>query len=532
MKLYRWAMGIAISATIMSTTGEALASTGCDGVNTGVFNRTNYTPPGSGVLNTQTGFEVGDTINFTVSGLTGSSFQLINGALNTALLDQPLSNAPASLSYRVTGGNSDTTLNTYMLVQAIPYEISITATCTPAPVPVPPQPQPSEDLSRERSGEVAKAFVMSRINTLMLNQPSGISLRDRSAANRVGIASSSLFTLNFDRTTDSPYGIGSPATINRNPSILHAEQLNAFGANSRDSLRGGQPIHLHKVLSDTIRNLGLASNHDEKQVTPARFDAWIEGYYTGFDYDRIGSDSNGHSFVGYIGTDYRISDSLLIGTLAQLDSTRETSDMLISKVDGNGWMAGPYLSARLHKNIFLDLRAAGGSSSSNDLETANVTADFDTTRWLVFGRISGDWHMGHWRLTPTTSVAYIEENLKSYTESTGARVSGQSISLGQAAFGPEIGYNTQIANMEVQPYGSIKGIWNFDRPDGPLVNAQLIGIGPYWGQISSFWGRVGAGVGMLMPTGPIIRFGLNYDGLGDNDYQSLTCQGQLSIPLD
>ena len=134
MKLYRWAIGITIGATIMSMTGEVLASTGCDGVNAGVFNRTNYTPPGSGVLNTQTGFDIGDTINFTVSGLPGSSFQLINGALNTALLIQALSNTPASLSYTVTGGNSDTTLNTYMLVQAIPYEISITATCTPAGV--------------------------------------------------------------------------------------------------------------------------------------------------------------------------------------------------------------------------------------------------------------------------------------------------------------------------------------------------------------------------------------------------------------
>lgn len=528
MKLYQWVIGITISATIMSMTSEVLASTGCDGVNAGVFNRTNYTPPGSGVLNTQTGFDIGDTINFTVSGLPGSSFQLINGALDMALLTQALSNTPASLSYTVTGGNSDTTLNTYMLVQAIPYEISITATCTPAPVP----PQPSEDISREISGDVAKAFVMSRINALMLNQPSGISLRDRGFANRVGMISSSLFTLNFDRTTGSPYGVGSQAATNQPSSMLNVEQLKAFGANPGDSLRGGQPIHFRQVLSDTIRNLGLTSNHDEKQGIPARFDAWIEGYYTGFDYDRIGSDSNGHSFVGYIGTDYRISDSLLIGALAQLDSTKETSDVLTSSVDGNGWMAGPYLSARLHKNIFLDLRAAGGSSSSNDLEMTNVAADFDTTRWLLFGRISGDWHMGRWRFTPTTSVAYIEENLKSFTESTGARVSGQSISLGQAAFGPEIGYSTQVANMELQPYGSIKGIWNFDRPDGPLVNAQLIGIGPYWGQISSFWGRVGAGVGMLMQKGSIIRFGLIYDGLGDNDYQSLTCQGQLSIPLD
>ena len=174
MKLSQWAMGIAIGATIMSMTAEVIASTGCDGVNAGVFNRTNYTPPGSGILNTQAGFEVGDTINFKVSGLTGSSFELINGELNTALLAQPLSNTLTSINYTVTGDNSDTTLNTYMLVQAFPYEISITATCTPAPTPVPPQPKPSEDIS----GDVAKAFVMSRINALMLNQPSSVSLRE------------------------------------------------------------------------------------------------------------------------------------------------------------------------------------------------------------------------------------------------------------------------------------------------------------------------------------------------------------------
>ncbi len=168
-----------------------------------------------------------DTINFTVSGLPGSSFQLINGALNTALLTQALSNTPASLSYTVTGGNSDTTLNTYMLVQATTYEISITATCTPAPVP----PQPSEDISREISGDVAKAFVMSRINALMLNQPSGISLRDRGFSNRVGMISSSLFTLNFDRTTGSPYGVGRQAATNQPSSMLNVEQLKAFGAN-------------------------------------------------------------------------------------------------------------------------------------------------------------------------------------------------------------------------------------------------------------------------------------------------------------
>ena len=43
--------------------------------------------------------------------------------------------------------------------------------------------------------------------------------------------------------------------------------------------------------------------------------------------------------------------------------------MLASNVDGNGWMIGPYLSARIHDNIYLDLRAAWGRSS-NDVDVA------------------------------------------------------------------------------------------------------------------------------------------------------------------
>lgn len=504
MKLSQWIMGVILGTTIMYMTSEALASTGCDGVNAGDFNRTNYTPPGSGVLNTLTGFEIGDTINFTVSGLNGSSFQLINGALNMALLSQPLSMTPVSLSYTVTGENSDTTLNTYMLVQSIPFEISITATCTPAPVPA-----QSQLSGANLSGEVVKTFVISRINALMLNQPSGISLHERSFANKVGTVSRP----HLERMTN---GIEPSSTINRNNFVFNAEQ----------------PLHFRQVLSDFIQNFGLTSEYDENQNRPVRFDAWIEGFYTGFNYDRIEADSHGHLFVGYIGTDYRISENLLIGTLVQLDSTKENSEILNSKVDGNGWMAGPYLSARLYQNVILDLRAVGGSSLSNNLEMTNVTADFDTSRWLVLGRISGDWRIGSWRFTPTTYVAYIEENLKNFTESTGARVLGQSIALGQVSFGPEISYRAQVVNMDVQPYGSIKGIWNFERPEGPLVNAQLIGIGPYWGQINSFWGRLAAGIDLLMPKGSAMRVGLIYDGLGDKNYQSLTCLGQLSVPLD
>ena len=529
MRLSRWAIGVAMSASMMCTASEILASTGCDAVNAGVFDRTNYVPPGSGVLNTQAGFEIGDKISFTVSGLTGSSFELINGALDTALLIQPLSNSPASVNYTVTGSNNDTTLNTYMLVQAIPYEISITATCVAAVAPE----QPSGEISEQ----VSKSFLINRLNMLLLNQPSGTSLRARGSTSMSGLGA-------------LPFTLSATDGHNRTWASPRVDQHTTFSTGSGSSLGGNQPVHFRQTLNGIIRNLNqardrttsdtaTASHYDLAEGISAPFDAWTEAYYTGFNTSSGNSQAqikqDGHAFVGYIGTDYRISDRLLFGVLVQLDSTKQTSDTLVAKVKGNGWMSGPYLSARLPQNLFFDLRAAAGRSTSNDLNIAGVTGNFDTTRWLVIGQLSGDWRNGAWRFTPMTDLAYIEEDQKNFTNSRGTVVSGQHALLGRVTFGQEIGYNTQVAGVMVQPYGSLKGIWNFNRSADPFLNGQLISVGSFFGPIGpgfgTFWCRLGAGVGVLIPSGAVFRIGLMYDGVGDSNYQSLTALGQLSIPL-
>lgn len=294
-------------------------------------------------------------------------------------------------------------------------------------------------------------------------------------------------------------------------------------------------IHVRRSFSETIRHLSqahekaaldddTAGDHNGAASTPPRFDLWGEAYYTSFDNGHAGSKRDGHSFIGYIGTDYRISDSLLIGTLIQFDSTKETSGVLASKVDGEGWMVGPYISAQLHRNIFLDLRAAAGRSSNN-LDIAGVTGSFDTVRWMVTGGLSGDWREGPWRFTPMTHLAYIEEKQERFTDSSSTVVPDQHVSLGRMTFGPEIGYGTRVDDTVIEPYGSIKGVWNFDRSDSPIINGQSTGTG-------SFWGQLGIGVDVLMPANTAFRVGLVYDGLGASSYQSLTAQGQLSIPLN
>jgi len=98
---------------------------------------------------------------------------------------------------------------------------------------------------------------------------------------------------------------------------------------------------------------------------------------------------------------YRLTENVTIGVLAQFDWAKDDRGALLSEASGNGRMIGPYLSARIHDNIYLDLRAAWGRSD-NDISAAGASGSFDTARWLVKGTLAGNWVYGRtrpWRIT-------------------------------------------------------------------------------------------------------------------------------------
>jgi hypothetical protein len=76
------------------------------------------------------------------------------------------------------------------------------------------------------------------------------------------------------------------------------------------------------------------------------YDVWVEGRYSGFDDDAASLGRDGHVGVLYVGGDYRVAENMMVGALVQFDWSKDASDVLQSSVDGNGGMAGPYLSMR------------------------------------------------------------------------------------------------------------------------------------------------------------------------------------------
>ncbi|MEM7749096.1 MAG: hypothetical protein AAF346_12625, partial [Pseudomonadota bacterium] len=82
-------------------------------------------------------------------------------------------------------------------------------------------------------------------------------------------------------------------------------------------------------------------------MVSSRFDVWVEGKLAKTDNDTADSTLG----LLYVGADYRFSQSLVVGLLGQFDWSGEEDNAVSADIDGRGWMLGPYMAARLHKNI-------------------------------------------------------------------------------------------------------------------------------------------------------------------------------------
>lgn len=116
---------LALVTLICGTSRDALASVGCNAVNTGGFN----VSAGGFANKTVVGFAVGDKVTFTVTW-SGSGYWLLRTPNLTSLNGSPIfaTSGSQTRSYTVTGDNQDTTLTEFA-----DYGPTVTASCTEAP---------------------------------------------------------------------------------------------------------------------------------------------------------------------------------------------------------------------------------------------------------------------------------------------------------------------------------------------------------------------------------------------------------------
>ncbi len=262
--------------------------------------------------------------------------------------------------------------------------------------------------------------------------------------------------------------------------------------------------------------LGASTNSSAgPSAAPPQFDIWVQGVGAYYEDDRNGR-QRGHVGMLYVGADYIVRPAILIGLLMQIDKMQDASSSASSARGGQGWMAGPYMSAQLTDNVFFDARAAWGQSSNHINPLGSYTDSFATDRGLVSGKLTGNSSWGAFRFRPSAEVAYFQEKQKTYVNQLGIDIPGQTVSLGRATFGPEIGYQfIRPDKSMLEPFVGLKGIWDFARTtDAPTIAGQAVGGEP-------IRARVEGGVTFKSASGVLLRGSGAYDGIGDSHFRAI-----------
>uniref|UniRef100_UPI002B264FAF autotransporter outer membrane beta-barrel domain-containing protein n=1 Tax=Thalassovita sp. TaxID=1979401 RepID=UPI002B264FAF len=270
----------------------------------------------------------------------------------------------------------------------------------------------------------------------------------------------------------------------------------------------------------------LAHNPDLETmyVKNTRWDVWFEGFYNEFSGTQ---GAGGHFALGYFGADYVVSKDLLIGALIQFDSMRDASTVTSSTVEGQGWMAGPYITARLAPNLIFDGRLAMGQST-NDISPFNTYTDtFETERLLANASLTGQYELkNNWMMSPNVSLSYIRENQQAYVDSLGVPIPGQKVSLGQLRLGPNFSRRFEMLGGDVwEPFFTFDAIYNFSDASGASLSANATT------ESDGLRGRLEGGFNYTNREGLQFSMTANYDGIGQNDFESYGAGFKLTIPL-
>ncbi|MCR4268815.1 putative Ig domain-containing protein [Nitratireductor sp. ZSWI3] len=289
----------------------------------------------------------------------------------------------------------------------------------------------------------------------------------------------------------------------------------AGGGGSISSLLGYLPQLADARSVNLASSLGAIRRLSGGEGTD-RFDLWFEGSYSRFE----ANEATGHFGLATIGADYLVNRNLLVGAFLQVDRTTGFVSMAGGTAEGTGWLAGPYLTARLSENLYFDLLAGAGTSSNDVNPLGTYTDSVDATRWLVSAAVQGAWQRDAWTFSPRARLAYFEERTEAYTDSLGVDIPAVKAGLGQISFGPGLSYR-HITQDDVLLDFSI-------RLDGVM---DIRNTQDKHG-LDNFHGRVEAAVDASLPGGGRLGVSAHYSGLGESAPSMLGGRVRLSMPLN
>ncbi len=144
------------------------------------------------------------------------------------------------------------------------------------------------------------------------------------------------------------------------------------------------------------------------------FNIWIDGTFLAHNDKDINGGKWGSFAMLNVGADYLLTEKALLGLSFHYDHMTDPTDE-DADLKGNGWLAGPYASFEIGKNVFWNGSVFYGGSS-NDINTQFWDGTFRTRRLFVDTSIEGQWHMGDdTTLSPKLRAVYFSEDVNDYS---------------------------------------------------------------------------------------------------------------------
>ncbi|MEP3957503.1 MAG: PKD domain-containing protein [Parasphingorhabdus sp.] len=265
-------------------------------------------------------------------------------------------------------------------------------------------------------------------------------------------------------------------------------------------------------FASSLAMAGAAMGDPDRGKQP--FDIWAEAY---FSKARLGS-QRGNFRIIYTGADYRVDDKLLIGALAEFDSFNNRGALASGESEGNGWMAGPYVMARIAPDLYGEIRAAWGKSDNSVSPLGTFVDDFKTSRAFYSGSMIGQFDIGkNTDVRPEFTVRYISEKAKAYTDSLNIAVPGQTVDQGDISFRPRVQHMVDLQRgWSLRPYGAVEGIYTFGTKANGVINNGLRA-------------RLEGGLDLFSASGFRTSLSAFHDGIGTSNYRSTGVHISVSL---
>jgi len=210
--------------------------------------------------------------------------------------------------------------------------------------------------------------------------------------------------------------------------------------------------------------------------------------------------------LGAFGAQTRLNDTAVAGVMLQFDRIKMTDAP--STAEGKGWLAGPYVVARLpdHELTF-EGRALWGKTSNDISPLGTFTDSVDGTRSLVMAKVSTRVDAGPVVLRPRLSVAQVHEATDAYTDGGGAAVAKVTTTLDQVLAGVEVQKTVATAQGTLTLRGALDDVWSQSKSS---LNGTAEGSR----------GRLTLGMTYDLGANGALAVTGFYDGIGTSDYNA------------